>query len=95
MRVRGSVDVRIAATTRCYDPRMFDDLDLLATRLTELTRLLQSLRTENQQLRSQLAQAGGQLDAMRTRVDEAGRRLDLLMERLPGHASSPKAPWNT
>jgi phage shock protein A len=74
---------------------MFDDLDLLATRLTELTRLLQSLRTENQQLRSQLAQAGGQLDAMRTRVDEAGRRLDLLMERLPGHASSPKAPWNT
>jgi phage shock protein A len=74
---------------------MFDDLDLLATRLTELTRLLQSLRTENQQLRSQLVQAGGQLDAMRTRVDEAGRRLDLLMERLPGHASSPKAPWNT
>jgi phage shock protein A len=74
---------------------MFDDLDLLATRLTELTRLLQSLRTENQQLRSQLAQAGGQLDAMRTRVDEAGRRLDLLMERLPGHVSSPKAPWNT
>jgi len=74
---------------------MLDDLDLLATRLTELTRLLQALRTENQQLRSQLAQAGGQLEAMRTRVDEAGRRLDLLMERLPGHASSPKAPWNT
>jgi len=74
---------------------MLDDLDLLATRLTELTRLVQALRTENQQLRSQLAQAGGQLEAMRTRVDEAGRRLDLLMERLPGHASSPKAPWNT
>ena len=74
---------------------MLDDLDLLATRLAELTRLVQSLRTENQQLRSQLAQAGGQLDAMRTRVDEAGRRLDLLMERLPSQASSPKAPWNT
>ncbi|HTN49189.1 MAG TPA: hypothetical protein VMK32_07150 [Burkholderiaceae bacterium] len=74
---------------------MLDDLDLLASRLNELTRLLQSLRTENQQLRSQLVQAGGQLEAMRTRVDEAGRRLDLLMERLPGHTSSPKAPWNT
>jgi hypothetical protein len=56
---------------------------------------VQSLRTENQQLRSQLVQAGGELDAMRHRVDEAGRRLDVLMERLPGHASSAKAPWNT
>ena len=61
----------------------------------ELARLVQSLRTENQQLRSQLVQAGGELDAMRHRVDEAGRRLDVLMERLPGHASSAKAPWNT
>lgn len=85
----------IGSKARCYDRRMLEDLDQLAGKVHELARLVQSLRTENQQLRSQLVHASGELDAMRHRVDEAGRRLDVLMERLPGHASSPKAPWNT
>ena len=78
---------------------MIQDFELLAGKVTELARLLQSLRTENQQLRAQLATASAELDAMRVRVDEAGRRLDGLIERLPvSHNESheaPGVPWNT
>jgi phage shock protein A len=74
---------------------MLDDLELLATKVGDLASLVQSLRTENQQVRAQLATATGELDAMRSRVDEASRRLDLLMERLPTPANPAKVPWNT
>ena len=74
---------------------MLEDFDLLAGKVAELARLVQSLRTENQQLRSQLATASSELDAMRGRVDEASRRLDLLMERLPTPPNSAGVPWNT
>ena len=78
---------------------MIQDFELLAGKVAELARLLQSLRTENQQLRAQLATASAELDAMRVRVDEAGRRLDGLIERLPvSHNASheaPGVPWNT
>ena len=63
--------------------RMLEDFDLLAGKVAELARLVQSLRTENQQLRAQLASSAAELDSMRGAYDEAGRRLDLLMERLP------------
>jgi cell division protein ZapB len=79
--------------------RMIQDFELLAGKVTELARLLQSLRTENQQLRAQLATASAELDSMRIRVDEASRRLDGLIERLPiPHNASQEAPgvsWNT
>jgi cell division septum initiation protein DivIVA len=74
---------------------MLEDLDLLASRVAELARLVQSLRTENQQLRAQLATATRELDSMRARVDEASRRLDGLMDRLPASQTPPNAPWNT
>jgi len=74
---------------------MLKDLDLLGTKIAELARLVQSLRTENQQLRSQLAASSAEIEAMRARIDEAGRRLDLLMERLPATPSAAEAPWNT
>ena len=78
---------------------MIQDFELLAGKVTELARLLQSLRTENQQLRAQLATASAELDSMRIRVDEASRRLDGLIERLPiPHNASheaPGVPWNT
>jgi len=80
---------------RCYDQLMLEDLDLLAAKVAELARLVQSLRTENQQLRGQLAGASGEIEAMRDRVDEATRRLDGLMERLPAEETSAKVPWNT
>ncbi|HQR21575.1 MAG TPA: DUF904 domain-containing protein [Burkholderiaceae bacterium] len=74
---------------------MLEELDQLAAKIAELARLVQALRTENQQLRAQLATASGELEAMRSRVDEASRRLDGLMERLPAPAAAAKAPWNT
>jgi outer membrane murein-binding lipoprotein Lpp len=74
---------------------MLEDFDLLATKVGDLARLVQSLRTENQQLRAQLVTASSELETMRGRVDEASRRLDGLMERLPSPAHAAKAPWNT
>ena len=74
---------------------MLDDINMLAGKVAELARLVQSLRTENQQLRSQLTTASYELDAMRGRVDEASRRLDLLMERLPTPPNSTGVSWNT
>ena len=73
---------------------MLEELDLLATRVRELAQTVQALRSDNQQLRVQLASAVGEIDSMRGRVDEAARRLDLLIERLPS-AAAPGVPWNT
>jgi phage shock protein A len=83
----------MARRSRCYDSRMRDDLDQLAARISELARLVHSLRSENQQLRAQLAAVSAEHESMRGRVEEASRRLDLLMERLPAPATS--VPWNT
>jgi hypothetical protein len=94
-RVRARPVPAIATRTQCYDLSMLDDLDQLAAKVGDLARLVHSLRTENQQLRTQLATAAGDLDAMRGRVDEASRRLDMLMERLPIAQSTAKVPWNT
>jgi septal ring factor EnvC (AmiA/AmiB activator) len=74
---------------------MLEDFDLLAAKLSDLGRLVHSLRTENQQLRAQLTSSSVELDAMRARIDEAGRRLDLLMDRLPDPSNATEAPWNT
>jgi phage shock protein A len=74
---------------------MLEEFDQLAAKVSELAHLVQSLRAENQQVRAQLATATGELEAMRLRVDEASRRLDGLMERLPTPSTSTNAPWNT
>jgi uncharacterized protein (TIGR02449 family) len=78
-------------------PRMLDDLDTLARKVTELAHMAQSLRTENQQLRAQLAAASAELDSLRGRVEQATRRLDAMLERLPppAPAANPGTPWNT
>ena len=76
---------------------MLEDLDTLARKVTELAAMAQSLRTENQQLRAQLAAASAELDTLRGRVEQATQRLDAMLERLP--ASAPIAntgtQWNT
>jgi hypothetical protein len=84
----------MACRSRCYDSRMLDDLDQLAGKITELARLVHSLRSENQQLRAQLAAVSAEHESMRGRVEEASRRLDRLMERLPAPAAA-SVPWNT
>jgi outer membrane murein-binding lipoprotein Lpp len=86
---------KIGVKARCYDSSMLEEFDQLAAKVSELAHLVQSLRAENQQLRAQLATATGELEAMRMRVDEASRRLDGLMERLPTPSTSTNAPWNT
>jgi uncharacterized protein (TIGR02449 family) len=76
---------------------MLDDLDTLARKVTELAQMAQSLRTENQQLRAQLAAASADLETLRGRVEQATLRLDAMLERLPAPApaANPGTPWNT
>jgi cell division protein ZapB len=76
---------------------MLDDLDTLARKVTELAQMAHSLRTENQQLRAQLVAASAELETLRGRVEQATRRLDAMLERLPATApaANPGTPWNT
>ena len=59
--------------------------------------MAQSLRTENQQLRAQLAAASAELETLRGRVEQATQRLDAMLERLPAPAPTPNpgTQWNT
>ncbi|MGB2816730.1 MAG: DUF904 domain-containing protein [Burkholderiaceae bacterium] len=76
---------------------MLDDLDTLGHKVTELARMAQSLRTENQQLRAQLAAASSELETLRGRVEQATQRLDAMLARLPPPAPAPNpgTSWNT
>jgi hypothetical protein len=69
---------------------MLEDLDALATKLTELGGRVRLLRDENQQLRTDLAAAQGRLDNMQARVDQAMQRIDTLLERLPDDAEATR-----
>ena len=55
---------------------MLEDLDTLARKVRELAEMAQSLRTENQQLRAQLAAASTELETMRGRVEQATIGID-------------------
>jgi uncharacterized protein (TIGR02449 family) len=76
---------------------MLEDLDSLARKVAELAAMAQGLRTENQQLRAQLAAASSELETLRARVEQATGRLDAMLERLPAPAPTtpPGTPWNT
>ena len=76
---------------------MLEDLDTLARKVAELAEMAQGLRTENQQLRAQLAAASAELETLRSRVAQATERLDAMLERLPAplQTTSPGTPWNT
>lgn len=76
---------------------MLEDLDSLGRKVHELAQMAQALRTENQQLRAQLAAASAELDTLRGRVGQATQRLDAVLERLPAPppATSTGTPWNT
>jgi chromosome segregation ATPase len=62
---------------------MLDDLDALTEKMTLLASQVRQLRDENQRLRTQMARANVDLDALRTRVAGAMQRIDELLERLP------------
>jgi cell division protein ZapB len=73
---------------------MLEDLDTLALKVSELAQLAQALRTENQQLRAQLAAASTELETLRNRVDQATERLEAVLDRLPPTPNAGPA-WNT
>lgn len=62
---------------------MLEDLDALTSKMAELAGRMRALREENQRLRTQLATANVELDALRGRVAGAMERIDALLARLP------------
>ncbi len=66
-----------------YSAIMESDLNVLEAKLTQLIELCQSLRTENLQLRQELAQARDDTKQLKSQMTEASARLEALIERLP------------
>jgi uncharacterized coiled-coil DUF342 family protein len=73
---------------------MLEELDSLAGKLTELNARVRLLREENLQLRAQVTQANGELDALRGKVAGAMQRIDALLERLPERLPEVEAGAN-
>lgn len=68
-----------------------DELDTLAERVTQLARMIQDLRTENQTLRACAKAQDAELASLHARLDAAASRLDSLMNHL-GEPLSPTQP---
>lgn len=62
---------------------MLEELDALTEKMTLLAAHVRVLRDENQRLRTQVASANVELDALRARIAGAMQRIDTLLERLP------------
>jgi chromosome segregation ATPase len=71
---------------------MLEDLDGLAEKMTLIASQLRALRDENQQLRTQVANANVELDALRARIAGAMQRIDNLLERLPAEQRDAAPP---
>ena len=63
---------------------MLEELDELDAKMRALASHLRQLREENQRLRRQLAASQSELVTLNERVAAATRRLDMLIEELPG-----------
>ena len=63
---------------------MLEELTALDTKMRELAVHVRQLREENQNLRRQLAESQAELATLNERVAAATRRLDSLIEELPG-----------
>ncbi len=59
------------------------ELDMLEHKLTQLAQLAQQLRAENHQLRQALAEAQNQQRLNADKIDNAKKRLEKLLARLP------------
>ncbi|WP_124079669.1 hypothetical protein [Pigmentiphaga humi] len=62
---------------------MIEDLDLLASRISQLTALTQSLRDENAALGKSLAQRDAHIHMLRETLASAQTRVDQVLARLP------------
>lgn len=66
-----------------YDTPMLEDLDLLASRIRQLTELTQSLREENAALGKSLAQRDSHIRVLREALAAAQARVEGVLARLP------------
>jgi cell division protein ZapB len=62
---------------------MESDLKVLEEKIARLIGLFQQLRTENIQLRQELAQAQDEIRQLKENMMQAGNRLQALLEQLP------------
>ena len=62
---------------------METELNSLEQKLNQVVELCQRLRTDNQQLRQQLASALSDNKHLNEKIDTAGNRLESLLQQLP------------
>ena len=66
------------------DGSLVHELDRIAERVSELARLVQSLREENRTLRVAVDRRDGDNHMLRDRLDAARDRVESLIARMPG-----------
>ena len=66
---------------------MENQLDILEQKLTQLLVVMQQLRTENNQLRQEVAAALSDKRLCQDRVEQAATRLESLLSQIPENAA--------
>lgn len=62
---------------------MLEDLDHLASRISELALHVQAVRADNQTLRAELAARDAEIQRLRGALTEAYTQVNLMLDRLP------------
>jgi cell division protein ZapB len=68
-----------------YSGVMEADIKSLEAKITKLISLCSSLREENAQLHDDLEQAQQDADALKTNMQQASNKLELLLETMPNN----------
>ena len=68
---------------------MIDELNVLEDKISHVASLCRILRTENSQLRQQLAAAEVEKKTLEERIDTARHRMEALAQQLPATTTSP------
>jgi len=66
-----------------YSDAMESDLKALEEKVTQLLALCRQMRTDNLELRQELAQAQDEVRQLKENMAEAGERLEALIDSLP------------
>jgi len=66
-----------------YSGAMEADLKALEEKVTQLLALCQQMRTDNLELRQELAQAQDEVRQLKENMAQAGERLEALIDSLP------------
>lgn len=68
--------------------RMNGDLDQLEEKISQFTQAYLELRAENADLRDALAAAEAQNASLQQKIEEASRRLEILLRQIPALAQT-------